>query len=120
MEHHPGYVKSFISSVRYGPISGQHDDWQRIAERLNAQNASTEKRYEKQGLQNGKVLIIAGHKDDIILKDELVQDATEILGENNVRFEFVDAGHDLSITKSTEVVDFISAFWKDNFLRSMS
>ena len=120
MENHSGYVKSFISSVRYGPISGQHDDWHRIAERLNAQNASTEKSYEKEGLQNGKVLIIAGHKDDIILKDELVQDATEILGENNVRFEFVDAGHELSITKSREVVDFISAFWKDNFSRSMS
>ena len=120
MENHRGYVKSFISSVRYGPISGQHDDWHRIAERLNAQKTSTEKIYETQGLQNGKVLIIAGDRDDIILKDELVQDATEVLGEKNVRFEFVDAGHELSITKSREVVDFISTFWKDNFSRSMS
>ncbi len=62
-------------------------------------------------MQNGKVLIIAGHKDVLIAEDELVEDATEILGENNVRFEFVDAGHELPVSKSKEVLEFISAFW---------
>ncbi len=62
-------------------------------------------------MQNGKVLIIAGHKDVLIVEDELVEDATTILGENNVRFEFVDAGHELPVSKSKEVLEFISAFW---------
>lgn len=104
-----------MSSIRYGPVTGQHADWQRIAERLAAQNASSEERYEKEGLQNGKVLIIAGHKDVLIVEDELVQDATDILGENNVRFEFVDAGHDLPVSKSNEVLGFISTFWDERF-----
>ena len=104
-----------MSSIRYGPITGQHADWQRIAERLAAQNASSEERYEKEGLQNGKVLIIAGHRDVLIVEEELIQDATEILGENNVRFEFVDAGHDLGFSKSKEILAFISAFWEDKF-----
>ena len=112
VDHHRGFVKSFISTIRYGPITGQHADWQRIAERLTAQNASREGDYEIQGLENGKVLIIAGHKDLVIVKDELVEDATDVLGEKNVRFEFVDAGHELSITKSKEVVEIISAFWE--------
>lgn len=82
---------------------------------MSAQNASTEERYEREGLQNGKVLIIAGHKDIIIVEDELVEDATEVLGENNVRFEFVDAGHDLAVSKSREVLEYISAFWEERF-----
>lgn len=109
-----------MSSIRYGPINGQHADWQRIAKRLAAQNASSEKRYEIEGLQNGKVLIIAGHKDVLIVEDELVEDATEVLGENNVRFEFVDAGHELPVSKSKEVLEFIFVFWEGRFSRSNS
>lgn len=109
-----------MSSIRYGPITGQHADWQRIAERLAAQNASSEEKYERVGLQNGKLLIIAGHQDVIILEDELVQDATEILGENNVRFEFVDAGHELAVSNSNEILGFISAFWEGRFSKTMS
>lgn len=120
LDNHPGYVKSFMSSIRYGPITGQHADWQRIAKRLAAQNASMEERTQKEGLQNGKVLIIAGHKDAIIVEDELVADATEILGENSVRFEFVDAGHDLPVSKSKEILGFISAFWEESSSRPRS
>ena len=112
LDHHLGYVKSFLSSIRYGPISRQHADWQRIAERLTAQNASRERGNEDEGLQNGKVLIIAGHNDVVILKDELVEDATDVLGKNNVRFEFVDAGHELAVSKSKEILEIISAFWE--------
>ena len=100
-----------MSSIRYGPVFGQHANWQRIAERLTAQNASREKGNEDEGLQNGKVLIIAGDKDVVIVKDELVEDATAILGKDNVRFEFVDAGHELPVSKSEEILDLISAFW---------
>lgn len=98
-----------MSSIRFGPISGQHADWQRIAERLTAQNVTGD---QVGGLQNGKVLIIAGHKDVLIVEDELVEDATDILGENNVRFEFVDAGHELPVSKSKEILEFISVFWE--------
>ena len=112
IDHHLGYVKSFLSSIRYGPIVGQQADWQRIAERLTAQNASRERGNEDEGLQNGKVLIIAGHKDVVIVEDELVEDATDILGENNVRFEFVDAGHELPVSKSKEMLELISIFWE--------
>ena len=76
------------------------------------QNASRERGNEDKGLQNGKVLIIAGHKDVVIVKDELVEDATDILGKDNVRFEFVDAGHELPVSRSKEILELISAFWE--------
>ena len=58
------------------------------------------------------MLIIAGHKDVLIIKDELVEDTSEALGESNVKFEFVDAGHELPFSKSKEILEFISAFWE--------
>ena len=58
------------------------------------------------------MLIIAGHNDVIVNKDELVEDTTDVLGENNVRFEFVDAGHELPVSKSEEILEIISAFWE--------
>lgn len=101
-----------MSSIRYGPVINQHSDWQRIGKRLSAQNASSEERYAKEGLQNGKVLIICGKTDALVAEDELVPDATEALGAGNVKFEFVDAGHDLPVTKSAEIVDYVWNFWQ--------
>lgn len=109
---HEGFIKSFISSLRYGPIVGQHADWRRIGERLSAQNASTEARFAERGLQNGKVLIICGSKDALIVQDELVPDATDVLGANNVEFEFFDAGHELPVTKGEQIVNSVWEFWQ--------
>lgn len=73
---------------------------------------TTNKDIEDAGLQNGKVLIICGQHDPIIVKHELVEDATRVLG-GNVDFRFVDAGHELPITKSEDVVEHISDFWSE-------
>ena len=109
---HEGFIKSFISSIRYGPILDQQPDWKRIGARLAAQNASTEERYEVEGLQYGKVLIICGETDPVIVKDELVEDATEALGENCVCFKFCDTGHELPIVRSEMIVGQIWDFWE--------
>ena len=101
-----------MSCIRYGPVTNQDPRWRCIGDRLSAQNASTEERYETEGLQNGKVLIIGGETDLLIVKDELIEDATEALGANNVRFEFFDAGHELPIKRSAEVVDCVWEFWQ--------
>ncbi|KAI9871054.1 MAG: hypothetical protein M1830_003498 [Pleopsidium flavum] len=107
---HEGFIKSFMSSIRHGPITEQHEDWRQIGQRLAAQNVTTNEEIESAGLQNGKVLLICGRHDPIIIKNELVEDATNVLG-GNMEFRFVDAGHELPITKSEEVVEHISDFW---------
>lgn len=101
-----------MSSLRYGPIVDQHSDWRKIGERLTAQNVSHDEKHATEGLQNGKVLIIAGTTDAIIVREELVPDATETLGAENVKFEFFEAGHELPVTKSEEIVDCVFKFWQ--------
>ena len=63
------------------------------------------------GLHNGKVLIILGDKDSIIVEDELIEDAAEVLGWDNVRFDICNAGHELPITDSETVVGMVWRFW---------
>lgn len=110
LDAHPGFVKAYMSGIRHGPIAGQHEIWRRIGEMLATQNASSEESYAEEGLQGGKVLIIGGLKDVLIVKDELMEDATEVLGKDHVKFEWVDAGHELPVTKSEEIVEFIWDF----------
>ncbi|MCJ1431808.1 hypothetical protein MMC27_001163 [Xylographa pallens] len=112
---HHGFPKSFISSVRHGPISGQHAVWRRIGTRLSAQNAATEhatdaEQAAQMGLQEGKVLVICGKSDPVIDYRELVEDAMEVL-QGHVRFETCAAGHEVPITRSKEVVEYIWDFW---------
>lgn len=111
IDSHRGFIKSFMSSIRHGPIYDQHSQWQRIGERLNLQKASRDRVPEEGGLQNGQVLIILGDHDPIIVEDELVEDASEVLGWENVRVEVCNAGHELAITDSEHVVHFIWKFW---------
>jgi pimeloyl-ACP methyl ester carboxylesterase len=95
---HPGFVSSFISSIQNSPISGQQPRWQIIASRLDEQRSNP---YDtvaaKQGLREGKMLILLGDEDSVIVADEVSEDAKEAMGEANVQIEVLAGGHDLPI-----------------------
>ena len=83
-----------MSSVRYGPISGQHNDWKRIGERLSScKSSSLGSEKQEDGLVEGKVLIVCGKSDPVIIHNELVEDATEVLGAENVQFAMWDTNY---------------------------
>ena len=66
----------------------------------------------KEGLQNGKVLMILGNTDAVVVKEELVPDATEVFGAGNLEIEYMDAGHELPMAKSAEIAECIWRFWE--------
>ena len=111
VDHHDGFISAFMSSIRHGPITEQHDDWRIIGRRLTEQAAAGATGTHDRGLEHGKVLIISGKDDAIIKKDELEADATAALY-GNVVFNFIDAGHEAPIVKGQDVVDCIAEFWK--------
>ena len=108
VNNHAGFVHSFMSSMRHGPILGQRQwgSWARLGEYLSAQNSTASEKSEK-GLPSDKVHILCGNTDAIIIKDELVTDATAVLGGNAV-FKFYDAGHEFPSTKYEEVATYIA------------
>lgn len=101
-----GFVHAFMSSMRYGPIlrERQWNTWVRLGEYLTAQNSASSN--EDKRPADNKVHILCGNNDSIIVKSELVQDATAAL-DGNVVFKFYEAGHEFPSTKYEEVASYI-------------
>ncbi|KAI9815951.1 MAG: hypothetical protein M1827_001943 [Pycnora praestabilis] len=107
IHHHQGFIPAFMSSIRFAPITGQQSIWKLIGDRLSSSKTGTES-----SLTTGKVLVVVGETDPIIIKDELRQDATELFGgEDNIEFRVIQAGHEFPISKSEETVNYISNSW---------
>ncbi|KAJ5928753.1 hypothetical protein N7466_007709 [Penicillium verhagenii] len=108
VDHHQGFVHAFMSTMRYGPIfrKYQWSNWARLGEYLSAQNSDPSENQGPKGLPSDKVHILCGNTDAVIVKDELVTDATAALGGNAV-FKFYEAGHEFPSTKYEEVASYI-------------
>lgn len=108
LEHHPGFISSFMSSLRYAPIHDQHARWGVIGERLRIAEASK----TTSSLKSGAVLIILGATDPIIVREEIEDDATATLGEGNVEFRVLeDAGHEFPMTHAEQTAEYMWHFW---------
>ncbi|KAK3652829.1 hypothetical protein LTR22_011493 [Elasticomyces elasticus] len=109
LDAHSGFVASFVSSIRHAPITNQHARWRLIGTRQTAQRNSGAS--NTQGLKEEKVLILLGEQDSIIVADEVEEDATEVLGVENVKCVRLEGGHDVPIVNARGCVDAMSAFF---------
>lgn len=113
VDHHPGFVQSFMSSYCHAPIVEQHADWQRVGRRLSAQNQNPgDYILRRAGLDKGKVLIVLSESDTVISMAELMEDAQRNL-EGNVVFENIGGGHELPFTHSDDIVQRLIRFWNN-------
>jgi len=108
---HPGFLAAFISSIKYAPVGASHERWRLIGARQTAQRASAEPEQKVQGLQQGKVLILLGKQDAVIISDEVEEDATVVLGQENVKVVKLEGAHDVPIVNAKGCVDAILEFW---------
>jgi hypothetical protein len=73
---------------------------------------------ERMGLERGRVLVVLGERDPIIVADELGEDVKEVLGEECVEVHVVKgAGHEVPIERAEEVVSIIERFWRGKLPR---
>ncbi|QIW97264.1 hypothetical protein AMS68_002782 [Peltaster fructicola] len=112
VQSHPGFLSAFISSIRYAPISTEHARWRLIGSRLTAQKRPrASAAAHAQGLREGKVLVIFGKTDGVVVPEETAEDAIEVLGKDNVHTELLHGGHDVPYTNATGCVDAIRSHW---------
>lgn len=72
-------------------------------ERLSTQKKAEGETSPSATLNHGKLLIICANEDTSTVNSDLVADVTGVF-EGNVHFQYLDAGHDVPISKSREVV----------------
>ncbi|KAH6630457.1 Alpha/Beta hydrolase protein [Chaetomium sp. MPI-SDFR-AT-0129] len=107
LRNHQGFIPAFVSSIRYAPIYDQQEDWLALGKML----AERRERPDTPGLRGGKLLLVLGASDPVIVKEELLHDATAVLGEDGFEAVVLDAGHELVMTKSEEVAAVLVNFW---------
>jgi predicted esterase len=64
-------------------------------------------------LKCGKVLMVVGKEDTVIRSYEHVPDAMACLGELNLEVLELEAGHEVPVTKSEEIVEWVWANWTE-------
>ena len=112
VQHHQGFVKAFISSIRHGPIHGEHERWRTLGETLDTERRSKDTLGADEVLSRRKVLIICGKADPFVIENEIFKDAETLLGRENVELQSFDAGHEVPITHSREVARSIWQFMR--------
>ncbi|KAK3354891.1 alpha/beta-hydrolase [Neurospora tetraspora] len=120
VQHQQGFLTAFMSSIRHAPIYEQREDWiklgQLLAARRKASSSDADESAEGAGgrlpgLLGGKVLLVLGSTDPVIVKEELIHDATSVLGEDGFEAVVLDCGHEIVMTRGKEVAGLAAGFW---------
>lgn len=104
-DNHAGFTVSWTNSMFQCPAWGTETRlaWEKLGQAMSAR---------KGGDAYDQVFVILGTGDSIIVKEEFVEDALEVLGgKANVAFRFISADHDFAFTRAEETADAISEFW---------
>ncbi|KAH8675922.1 Alpha/Beta hydrolase protein [Xylariales sp. PMI_506] len=108
IDHHEGFVGAFLSTIRNAPIYAPQEDWRALSSELAQRRTAVERK--PAGLVKGRVLLILGKQDPVIIPSEIIEDAEEVLGIEGVEYTILDVGHELPITRSSEAASCIDTF----------
>ncbi|KAF2674424.1 alpha/beta-hydrolase [Microthyrium microscopicum] len=107
VDNNQGFPSALIGSMKYAPLSGQHQSWAQIRKRLEAVGE------DDHGLVGRKVAVLLGEDDVQIVREDTEPDIKEALGEQNVKMVLFKVGHELPISMSDEVAAEIWKFWQE-------
>ncbi|KAK4151327.1 serine hydrolase-like protein [Chaetomidium leptoderma] len=115
LRHHEGFIPAFVSTIRHAPIYDQKEDWHALGQLLAERRERSgweDTADELPGLRAGKILLVLGASDPVIVKEELIHDATAVLGEDGFEAVVLDAGHELVMSNGDEVAQVVANFWR--------
>jgi hypothetical protein len=99
VSNHKGFVPAFVSSIRHAPVHEQQHRWTVIKDNIEAGRGPLK-----------EVWLVLGETDPIIIKEELVEDATTALGEDNLRVRVVEGvGHEIAVERADEIVQVVGS-----------
>lgn len=109
VDHHEGFVTAFISTMRHSPIYAPQEDWKALAAILDTRRRDALNK--EAGLGSGKIHIVLGEDDPVIVKDETMEDAVQALGLHGTEFTVFPGGHEMPFTTGSGVATAMVQFW---------
>lgn len=124
IQNHQGFVPAFISTIRHAPIHNQQERWSIIRDHIERRRGGSGRDHDKKKKKKStgffdkkkssrrgglnEVWLVLGETDPIIIKDEVVEDAKEVLGEDNVMVKVVHGvGHEVAIERADVIADVV-------------
>lgn len=102
---------AYVSTLANAPVYAQHDGlWARLAERLAERREGGGDGLP--GLRGGRVCLVLADEDPVVVMEEWLQDASEVLGEEGVDVHVVKGGHEIAITKGAAIADIAIESWE--------
>lgn len=93
--HHAGFVSSFMSCIRYAPLTHQHAFWAKLADR-----------------KPGTTAIYFAEEDEIIDSEYYAKEALALVGgKEHVDWRIMHGAHDFVMTHTSEVMEALDEFW---------
>lgn len=106
-----GLPWAYWSTIRNAPVYGEHDGvWKRLAGVL-AERRRGGRRAPPPGMPGGRVCLILGDRDPVVVASEWVQDVAAVLGEDAADVRIVSGGHEIAISKGEEVAGIAVEAW---------
>lgn len=93
--HHAGFVPTFMSCIRYAPLTDQHESWRLIA-----------------GREKGTTAVFLAEADEIIDPAEHRADGLPLLGgEEHVHWKVLPGSHDFVMTHVGSILTELDDLW---------
>jgi pimeloyl-ACP methyl ester carboxylesterase len=110
LENHAGFVPAYMSTIRNAPIYEQQGGhWKQLGALLAERRGKGDD--VPPGIVGGKMLVILGDSDPVIVKTELLEDVKAVLGDDAVEVVVIPGGHEIAITEAKEIADAMVDFW---------
>lgn len=94
--HHTGFIPSFMSAIRYSPLTDQHESWRLLARR-----------------KPGSTMVLLAQDDEIIdVKNYEIEGLPLMGGKDNVVWKVLPGTHDFVMTHSESILKEIDELWK--------
>ena len=108
-DNHEGFIHSFLSTLRYGPIMRQHSDWREVCSVIKGDTAQTALSNHSFRLSNSKILVMFGEADSVVRANEVTADLRDMIGDH-VEFKIVPGDHGFPVSSCDQVSSYISDF----------
>ena len=115
LEQNEGLVQAYMSSIWNAPIYGQHDGiWRLLGTELTKRRRTVEETGSPAvpGLEGGRICLIFGARDPIVVPSEWMEDCKVVLGEDGADIHVLKGGHEIAITRGSEIAQIATESWR--------
>ncbi|OCK76315.1 hypothetical protein K432DRAFT_437110 [Lepidopterella palustris CBS 459.81] len=108
LEGNPGFVPSYLSTIRSALVSRRHDRvWRLLGDEVGRRRTTN----GPPGLPGGRICPILAERDVIVGKDDLIEDIKGVLCMETVDMNVIKGSHEIAVSRGKDVASIAIQSW---------